>query len=125
MESSMMNRLPPLILGCCAFALSAAAMAETAKPAAPTEASPSTAKMAKGLKAPTTRRKSWSLKPSGNQTQQASTMVGPPVPAPQRQVIPQKRVRKKPVDLGGGIKKVDATPIARQMINKQRANTRN
>jgi hypothetical protein len=118
----IMTKLLTLVLGLSGVALSVSALAETAKPA-PTAQAPTVSGMAKGLKAPT-RKKSWSLKPSGEQDQQEAAVVGPPVPAPQRQVIPVKKVRKKPVDVGGGIKRVDATPVARQMINKQRAQNR-
>jgi hypothetical protein len=107
-----MKRSTILVIACAA-ALPASAIAAEATnvPAAPTEAKMKLSKKGKNIR-------SWSLKPSGKQ--QTANVVGPAVPAPPRQSIPKKSTRKPAVDVGGGIKPVNATPLVRQVVQKNR-----
>jgi hypothetical protein len=106
-----------LLLIACAAALPASAIAAEATNApADLPAAPTAAKLKLGKKGKTVR--DWSLKPSGKQ--QTATVMGPAVPAPQKQAIPKKSTRRAATATGGGIKPVDATPLVRQAIQKNR-----
>jgi hypothetical protein len=120
----IMKKLALITLGLAAAAVSAAGLAETATvPPAPTEAATGKAALPKLKAKQKNTLRGWSLKPTdANQAK----MVGPAVPAPQRVRLPQKKSpQKRTAVASGGIKPVNATPIVRQIVQRNQNNNTN